>query len=174
MKKKKSRRTIQFLCPFCKEIIVEACDHSAKPDDISDKQWENITCCEEGDDRTDGRCEHLAFWSDWAYAGSYVEEAWAPQVELIAKAFRKNECAEDEYEEDEKIDVEDTVASSLLEVFHDGDISEDGALKIMCQAVEDVDIALDGGYVEKYNGITGGGPTYMMIFMRKKSSEQNC
>ena len=75
--------TVEMACPFCEKVIVEACDRSMLPDDMTDDEREEIICTEKGFDNCDGHCEHLAFFSDWAYAGSRVEEAWAPQIGAV-------------------------------------------------------------------------------------------
>lgn len=55
-------------CPFCGIEIVRAYDHSMLPDDLDDEEIEEIIS--NAEDIADGICDHLAFRSDWAYAGS--------------------------------------------------------------------------------------------------------
>jgi hypothetical protein len=160
---------VSMSCPFCDEIIVVAVDYSLLPDDMPEEEREEITCTPEGFDYCDGRCAHLAFWSDWAYAGAFVENAWEREVDLIAKAFCKSEWADMEYEDGEDVDTLETVSSSLYNVFHGGGTGDrEAAVELMRSAVKGVEIELVGGYIEKNDGVSGGGPTYMIIFMKKQ------
>lgn len=153
-------------CPFCETVIVEACDHSMQPSDISDERWEEITCSEDGYDICEGSCEHLAFWSDWAFAGHRIEKKWNKQIELIAKAIY---LADDPEAEDAgEIDIEDTIGSSLMDV-ESGIVDEEDLLETMKCAVPNIEIEILTQFVEKFAGVKSGGPTYMMIFMKDKT-----
>lgn len=76
-------------CPFCGEEIVRAYDHSLLPDGLADKEKEEITCITY--DTSGGICEHLAFLSDWAYAGSEFIPKLQRKMENIAAAISGDE-----------------------------------------------------------------------------------
>ena len=63
----------------------------------------------------------------------------------------------------ENIDIEDTIASRLIDV--ESEIAKQELLELMSRAVPNVDMEIVVQYVEKFAGIKGGGPTYMMIFL---------
>lgn len=136
-------------CPFCNTTIVEAYDHSILSDDLDDDEREEITCntCDE----CDGECEHLAFRSDWAYSGSEVIERWSNQMEKLANAID----AENE-------DAAETIADAI-------NMSETDLDPIAEEVLPEYEFASSRVYVEKFDGPSSGGPTYMHIFLKHKS-----
>ena len=38
----------------------------------------------------------------------------------------------------------------------------------MRKSLKGHDVKFEGGYVERNDGVSGGGPTYMLIYLRKK------
>jgi len=137
-------------CPFCGVEIVSAYDHSELPDDLSDEEREEITI--ETWDETDGCCEHLAFRSDWAYAGSEYIQQWEEEMEKLSVAV-----SEDQEENDPDV---------LANAIHvDGLDLEPYAEKVL----SGYEFAVSCQYVEKFDGVKCGGPTYMHIFLKKKA-----
>jgi len=135
-------------CPFCGVTIVEAYDHSLIDDDLDDDEREEITCGDMG--FTDGECEHLAFESDWCYAGSYIKGKWEPQLTKLVLAA---ECYED--------DLADSIATAI-------NIDNIDFQKLSKEVLPEYEVKVTTNYVEIFDGPSSGGPTYMHIFLKEK------
>ena len=150
---------VEMCCPFCGEVIVRTYDYSLFTSDLSEEEEEEIRCGTKYLDMWDGHCEHLAYFSDWAYSGSRVEDKWAKEVAAIKGAFGES-------------GLEDDLGFSLLDAVKD-EGKKEKIQRQMQACVKDIEIALEGGYVEKNDGVKGsGGPTFMLIFMRRKPKER--
>lgn len=137
-------------CPFCGMEIVRAYDHSELSDELSDEEREEITI--DTMDETDGCCEHLAFRSDWAYAGSEYIESWEEQMKKLAAAVSEDP------EETEPGELAWAMRVSGLDL-------EPYAAKVL----PEYHFESSRVYVEKFDGIKCGGPTYMHIFLKEKA-----
>src|SRR6056297_2608571 len=125
-------------CPFCGMEIVRAYDHSELSDELSDEEREEITI--DTVDETDGCCEHLAFRSDWAYAGSEYIESWEEQMKKLAAAVSE--------------DPEETDPDVLSNAMHvDGLELGPYAEKVLPEYQFESSIV----YVEKLDGVSCGG-----------------
>lgn len=78
---------IDLDCPFCGAKIVTAYDFSLILDDMLVEDREEITCNGQGDDYVSSPCEHLAFFSDRAYAGHSITPKWKKEVAALAAAL---------------------------------------------------------------------------------------
>jgi len=148
-------------CPFCKTEIIRAIDFSMFPANMPEEERDEWMMA--GDDT--GSCEHLAFWSDYAYAGPRIEKAWKHQVDLIAKSLWRKDRLDSGKDNEVDVNIAEVLSMALWDAFHgSGDLDEISV--VMDSAVEGVEVEVDGGYVEQYNGPRRGGPTYMLVFMR--------
>ena len=167
----------EIRCPYCKTKTVQIIDHSKLSGYYSERKCEQILEEEWIEDHDE--CEHLAFWSDWAYSGTEINRAWAAEVKQISQAILSEEqdgesdsegyvCEED----DENIDDEDEgheLADYLWHAFHGvGEIDKKQVEQKMRKSLKGYDVKFEGGYVERSDGVSGGGPTYMLIYMRKR------
>jgi len=146
--KKSPEWIIEVSCPFCKSVVIEAIDYSALPDDMREKINEGR---ESGDDTID-HCQHVAFFSDWAYAGSDIPTAWEKEMRLIALAI----------DEDRGATPGKTIDNNRME--------DDGRnlQQVLAKVLPDYDAAFAQEYVEKFDGVSSGGPSYAVVFLRKK------
>lgn len=157
---KKSDRSkdwiITIKCPFCHKPIVSAVDFSMLPDDMPEDEKEAITCGGEGgQDVINDYCEHVAFFSDWAYSGSDVPQIWDKEMKAVANVLDKERI--DDGEEPGKV-IDDV---RILEKKKD-------LGKLIKKALPKCDVAILEEYIEKYDGVSGGGPTYGVVFLKKK------
>jgi len=148
-------------CPFCKTEIVRAIDFSMFPANMPEEERDEWMMA--GDDT--GSCEHLAFWSDYAYDGPRIEKSWKHQVDLVAKALWRRDQLDSGEGKEANIDSVEELSMALSHVFH-GCGHLDELVAVMDPALEGVEVEVDGGYVEQYSGPRSGGPTYMLVFMR--------
>lgn len=139
---------VSICCPFCDEEILRAYDHSMLPAELSEEEREEITI--NTLDETDGICEHLAFRSDWAYSGSEFIPKWQQQMEKLAISVSGKT-------EDNDPEV---IAAALM---HDRNLYPCAA-----EALSDYFFECTCNYVEKFDGVSQGGPTYMHIFLKEK------
>lgn len=167
MKHVKKPWMFEVSCPYCKTITVQIVDQSKFPESMSEARREKIIEEEWIEDNVE--CEHLAFWSDWAYTGTEIKQNWLTEVKLIAGTLLKSDPVEDEPEDDDIDVMGENLAEFLWDVFHDNrHISKKDVTAKMKRALKGLDLSLRGGYVERYSGPSNGGPTYMLIYMRKK------
>jgi len=135
-------------------------------------------------DYTDGECPHLAFWSDWAYAGSRIEGEWL--AEMIALSCYLELCSEsedkitDQLIKDLKPEVDaqivnyDNISSrekdQIAHVIADYLISdEDYVANLIPLVFPNHEVSFAVEFVCKDDGPKGeGGPTYMCVFMKEK------
>jgi|GEM_PF-2072962 len=152
---------VELACPFCKKVIVTAYDHSLLPEDMSEDEREAITCGEDGMDDMDGSCAHLAFISDWGYAGHSVIECWTNEMKSLADALDEgwNDSTKNCFCARK---LEDTIGDNI-----DNNIED-----IIDKVFMDCDHEFIEQYVEKYDGVSCGGPTYRLIFLRKGGKEE--
>jgi len=128
------------------------------PEEMSDEEREAITCTEAGSDDTGGYCPHLALFSDWAYAGHSIL-GWEPEMGLLAARIIGRTPVKDE-------DIAELIVNSLSD---EGIKAFNGFLD---QALPYHDHHVVEEYVEKFDGVSSGGPTYRLIFLKKKEASK--
>ena len=109
---------------------------------------------------------------------------WAPEVKRISQELLGN--SRDQLNQDDEEDGENfeenangddeghELAEYLWDAFHYvGKIDKKAVVQKMRRSQRGYDVKLAGGYVELGNGVSGGGPTYMLIYMRKKQKYPN-
>jgi hypothetical protein len=168
-KKKLPPWVSELSCRFCGKVIVTAYDFSELDDSLSEEEREEITCGEGGYDDTGGSCEHLAFYSDWAYEGASIVN-WEEEMAMLAKALDgtgepDEDDDEDPDEDDDERDSDEDVADIISGYMID---DETFINKTLDKVLPDFDHETIHNYVEKFDGVRNGGPTYMMIFLRNK------
>lgn len=149
---------INMDCPFCGANIVTAYDFSKIPDDLPEEEREEITCNGLGDDYISSPCEHLAFFSDWAYAGHSITPEWNMEMLTLAAALSGDEGFLSGKSTGLR-GVESVIADSLT------DTSEEELDKLMKKKLGKYKYAYEENYVEKFDGVSSGGPTYRLIFL---------
>lgn len=151
---------INIVCPFCGEVIVTAYDHSLIPQDMPAEERERITCSDETMDNLDGRCEHLAFLSDWAYAGHSIETHWNKEMIALASALEKGETEITDTETSDQ-ELADFLGNALDE-YSPSEVEE-----LLRKVLPSHEHKFFQQYIEKFDGVGDGGPTYTLIFLRK-------
>jgi hypothetical protein len=157
---------IKLSCPYCGEVIVTASNFGMIPRDMSEDKREEITCGEAGFDNVDmDSCGHLAFFSDWAYAGHFVMDNWESEMAMLASAM----ADEEEDQPESNVTGQDT-ARIIVDGLDCRGIEE--VDRIIAKALPRYDHKYAEEYVEKFDGISRGGPTYRLIFLRKKNDNK--
>ena len=152
-------------CPYCKTKTVQIVDYSKLYGYYSEQKCEQIIEEECVEGRVD--CEHLAFWSDWAYAGTEIVDGWAAEIKQISQDILAEEQDEEFFDDQE--DAGHALASYLWHAFHEvGEIDKEEVEQKMRKSLKGYDVKFNGGYVERSDGVSGGGPTYMLIYLRKR------
>ena len=136
-------------CPFCGEEIVRAYDHSMIPDDLSEEEREELTI--ETVDITDGICDHLAFRSDWAYSGSEYISRWQQQMGKLAASISG--------------EMEEDGPDIIAEALH---VDSKDLYPYAAKILPEYFFECTYNFVEKFDGPSSGGPTYMCIFLKTK------
>jgi isopentenyl diphosphate isomerase/L-lactate dehydrogenase-like FMN-dependent dehydrogenase len=164
-------------CPFCKIKIVEAYD-------IEDSYNENTEEYGEiPEDYSNGICPHLAFTSDWAYAGSDIKDKWLSEMIIYSHLLDSHydeKISKESTEKYKKESLQKVVTYANLSWNEQEDIknqiaeyimdSEDYAQELLAKTFHDHETHLETAFVDKGDGIQGrGGPTYMCIFLMKKN-----
>lgn len=146
---------VQLRCPFCDTLVIEDADLSLLPEDMPDEEREEISCSS-GESPFVGQCEHLAFQSDWAYAG--------PEILMKTEMKRLGKAISDEEQARDAGIAEDEMAKLIDRARCDDEV--DGEL--LHRLFPEHDAAFITKYVEKYDGVQSGGPDYGLIFLRRK------
>ena len=177
-KTRKKPWMFEIRCPYCKVRTVQIVDHSKLYGYYSEQKCEQVIDEECIEDHVE--CDHLAFWSDWAYSGTEIKKAWAGEVKQISQAILAEEQdkeadgegygrEEDDENTDDESDGHD-LANYLWHAFHEvGEINKKHLEQKMRKSLKGHDVKFEGGYVERNDGVSGGGPTYMLIYLRKKT-----
>ncbi|NCC04869.1 MAG: hypothetical protein EOM37_12710 [Proteobacteria bacterium] len=190
----------EIYCPFCNTLIVESTDISELydedgnfirdefyDDDEDENRDEDFDEEEEKSERlcdyTDGECPHLAFWSDWAYAGSRIESDWA--TEMIALScflelcYDSKDMITDQLILDLKQEVDAQIAnyedltplekdeiSHRIAEYLNG--SEDYVAELIPFVFPSREVKFEVAFVCKGDGVRGnGGKIFMCIFMKE-------
>lgn len=163
-------------CPFCNKPIIIAYDiEDAYDDEI--EEYDEIP-----EDYNEGKCPHLAFVSDWAYAGSRIENSWLREMFIFSYILNSYE-----YEEI-SIDLIEKIKSEVIEIIINNnnlsqlDLSkiehriaeylmddEEFCQELLAKSFPEYKTFLEIAFVDKGDGVHGsGGPTYMCIFLNKE------
>lgn len=189
----------EIYCPFCNTLIVESTDISElydedgnfirdefyddddenRDEDFDEEEEKSERLC----DYTDGECPHLAFWSDWAYAGSRIESDWV--AEMIALScflelcYDSKDMITDQLILDLKHEVDAQIANygdltpldkdeiaRRIAVYLNG--TEDYVTKLIPFVFFGHEVKFEVAFVCKGDGVRGdGGKTFMCIFMKE-------
>lgn len=187
--------SIFISCPFCNEMIIEAheidglyedeVDEDEGYDKDEDEDEMNDNDAEIPEDFNDGECPHLAFLSDWAYAGSRVKDTWEYEMvmfshmlglcydENASKVFieetKKKASEESAGYDDLRPRDKDSVIHQIADYILD---DEDYVIDMLKKTFPEHETYLEKVFVDKGDGVHGsGGPTYMCIFLKKKESK---
>lgn len=143
-------------CPFCASTIVEAFDFTRIPDELSEEEQEEFTSGDAGIDQIDGRCEHLALLSKYP-------DGWTEVFPLMVDDLTRyaNSILDENF-------LDKPVTAESVESELDMLIWEDvGILHGYDQdVIRDLNVGVVTIYVEKGDGVKGGGPSYCAIFLR--------
>lgn len=165
-KPRKKPWMFEVRCPYCKTQTIQLVDYSKLYGYYSDEKCDQII----EDEWPDGinECEHLAFWSDWAFAGTEISPKWADEIKRVSLTLLNDGTDEDlELSKDGR-----DLAEYLWDVFHDNsDLDIIHVNDVMRRTLKGYDVKLAGGYVERGAGPQGGGPTYMLIYIRRKTKK---
>ncbi len=143
---------IEISCPFCGATVLETTDFSKIPEDMSDDEREEIELSEDDCNF----CEHVAFFSDWAYAGPEIPNKWKKEMTLLAGAIQNKE-------------VDSNAIVSIIDHFRTSG-GEDGLKRLAEKVLPDYDLEFVEEFVCKNNGCSGtGGSNYGIIFLQKKT-----
>lgn len=143
--------TVELSCPFCGMVVLETTDFSQIPEDMSDDEREEIELSEDDCNF----CEHVAFFSDWAYGGPEIPNAWKNEITLLAGTI-----------ENKKVDSE--TVGSIIDNFRTS--GGDGLKRLAAKVLPDYDLEFVEEFVCKNNGCSGtGGSNYEIIFLNKKT-----
>ena len=168
--------SIDISCPFCNKTIVEAYDIEDAYNDETE-EYDEIP-----EDYRDGKCPHLSFFSDWAYAGSRIEDKWINEMYIFSRILNlyNNEEIDEalimkiKNEEIEKnIDYfglsfrdKEKLAHRIGNRLMD---NEEFCQELLKNAFPNYETYLETSFVDKGDGVHGcGGPTYMCIFLKER------
>jgi hypothetical protein len=155
---KKQPWVVNMMSPFFFFLIATESDHSKLPDDMPEDEMEKITCGEGGRDIMDGTSEHLAFIDDWAEVGPAIVEKWKAEMGLLDIGFDLRRGGNGAFLDKEAPNA----IQSSMEQFSQSDYHH-----IIRLGLPDCEYGLAEEYVEKNHGVSSGGPTCRMIFIRK-------
>jgi len=166
----------QISCPFCNQKIVEAYEledsYNSETEEYKDIQ----------DDYSEGKCPHLAFISDWAYAGSQIENNWLNEMTVyshLLDAHYDKKITIESIKKIKKQAVEESAKYANLSPIEQDKIkhqiaefiieNEDYAQELLAKTFIEHETHLEIAFIDKGDGVGGcGGPTYMCIFLKKK------
>jgi hypothetical protein len=162
-------------CPFCNKPIIIAYDI----EDAYNHETEEYD--EIPEDYNEGKCPHLSFVSDWAYAGSQIENSWLKEMSIFSFILNSYEDEEISIELIEKIKSEAIEEVLNYEKLSSRDQSkierriaeyliddEEFCQELLAKSFPDYKTHIEVAFVDKGDGIQGcGGPTYMCIFLEK-------
>lgn len=166
----------QISCPFCNQKIVEAYELEDSYNSEAE-EYENIQ-----DDYSEGNCPHLAFISDWAYAGSQIENNWLNEMTVyshLLDAHYDKKITVESIKKLKKQAVEESAKYANLSPIEQDKIkhqiaefiieNEDYAQELLAKTYIEYETHLEIAFIDKGDGAGGcGGPTYMCIFLKKK------
>ncbi len=142
-------------CPFCSNLIVEAFNFTEVPDDLSEVEAEEFTCGEAGIDQIDGRCEHLAFLSKYPDGWTEVFPSRVADLTRYANSIRDEDLLE------KPVTIESVESELDMLIWEDVEILHDYDQDLL----SDLNVGVVTIYVEKGDGVKGGGPNYCALFL---------
>lgn len=136
---------VEIHCPFCDKLLVRDYDLTGLEEDdesgLPDPIW-------------DISCPHVAAYCVWGSIETTVSTEWKTDVSAICQSLTIEDGI-DEFVDDDCI------------IYIMNDMDDDERQELFSRNTN-MDYVFFDVYVEKFDGVSSGGPTFMILLMNRK------